>query len=412
MSYNFDLTMETRSTIGSNGLPNYNIKGYAQVPDHPYAYKWYKDGTSFKEMFSEEGCANLKRKLGSTKIFVDVEHELGNLNNSKYWLDEIKKKSGADISTEAAEILKAQKHGDLPIAKFNSCIIDDKGLLVDTSLNPLYREVDESHQKYFDACWGSLKEGYLNKMSINYKATKTHNERINGEAVPKIDDVEIFGISYTQSGANDMCDITEVVMRSAAEVSDEVKRMEENMKKENEELKAKLAGIESEQAEVAKKAEEEAAKKAEEVKANEAKTIEEQKAAIEKEKADLETLKAEQEKRLEELKAAGDKGSSGLVKTEGAGAEGAETGEKTVKQVMEILPEINKPKSGSLIHKWGFYQNPATRPNMDGKADFGELFTAQAYSGAIDYMHPDTKANAGRSPKDIVVYQGNVKDRM
>ena len=160
--YAFDFNIETRSSISSSGTPNYIVNGYASVPNHAYSYKYFPNGTSFKEMFTEEGIKNLVRKAKSQNIFVDALHEIGTLQNTKNLLKDIQMRSGIDISKEATSILDQIKVSDIPIAKLDSIEVDDKGIKVETKLNPIYREVDESHRRYFDAIWHSLQDGFLN----------------------------------------------------------------------------------------------------------------------------------------------------------------------------------------------------------------------------------------------------------
>lgn len=210
MKYSFFIPkIETRSKE-VDGVPNYVIKGYAATPDNIYQYK--TDGTrSFKEYFSEKAIENIKRKIQNEKIFVDTEHITGTKNSSEFILKQLEEKTGQNFSEEIDYIKTRLKYSDIPMFKVNDIQIDDKGLFVDVRGNPFYREIDEEHKTYFDSVWGSLENGFINGMSLNFKPTKTI--QIN-DGLTQIDDIDIFGISLTGNASNDMASITEVAMRS------------------------------------------------------------------------------------------------------------------------------------------------------------------------------------------------------
>jgi len=392
--YSFDLKIETRNTIASDGKPNYIVRGYATIPEHAYAYKFYKNGVTFKEMFSKKGVENLARKAKSRTIFVDAVHELGTIYNTKALLANIQTRTGTDISTESNQILDMIKHSEIPIAKLHDIGLDEKGVWVDTRLNPSFRDVDDHHKKYFDAVWNSLKDGYLNKFSINFKPLEISNSIINGEIIPQIDDVDIFGISYCQGAANDMSDITEVALRSAMELRNSIeegKRMEEEkLKSENDELRKQLNDIkrqEAEKIESEKKAKEEA----------KAKELLEREQEITRQKEELEKQKREIEDRMKSTP------KSVVVDEAKFSKPHTTVGDDAIKKVLELAPKVETPKSGSRMDKYGFYKSPHTRPNMDGKVGIGELVYAQASINAQELYSEDTRRMVKQSPSDNVV---------
>lgn len=392
--YNLDFQIETR-TAKEGDRPRYIIKGYATVPDHPYAYKYFKNGASFKEMFTQKGVDNFVKKLKSKNVFVDALHEYGTMYNTSELLKQIQTKTGVNISSEANEILAQIKHSDIPLAKLNSIDLEGTKPVIETELNPLYREVDEAHQKYFDAVWYSLQNGFLNKFSINFKPTETESFISNGEVIPKINDLDIFGISYTQGAANEMADITEVAMRSAME-TDEVKRMEEEkLKKENEELRKKVSEMENESK---KQKEEDSRKKIEETR----KSLDETKSEIERQKEDLKKQREEITKQMEELKNKSNPKS--LVPPESNFRNNAtpSKAEEVIKNVLELVPEIRTPKSGSKIQQWGFYHSDQTKPNFDNRVGIGELIAAQAHGNATSLYEEDTKHFSIKSQEDML----------
>ena len=400
--YNMDFKIETRSSISSNGKPKYTVKGYAAVPDHPYAYKYFEDkGKKFslKEMFTKKGIENLVRKAKSKNIFIDALHELSFSHNIKSMLKGIQNKSGVDISQEANSIMGQISHSDIPIAKLESIEVDDKGIFVETQLNPAYRDVDEKHKQYFDAVWNSLKDGYLNKFSIDFIPKTSESDVIEGDLVPKIDDVEIFGISYTQGAANDMCDITEVAVRSVIEVRNEteVNRMEQEIKKENEELKRKVEDMQK--AEADRKLSEQQSKEAEEKKSVEQK-LEESAKTIAQQKIEMEALKADMEKRMAEFGKPTEK--SVAPSEDRFRQQPVSEGSNVVQEALKLTPEVNTPKSGQRIQKWGYYKNPATKPNTDGRIGMGDMIYLQGQTNAVSKYPSDTLRALGQND-DIVL---------
>ena len=391
-NYTFDFQIETRSAKEGD-RPRYIVKGYATVPDHPYAYRYFKNGNSFKEMFTQKGVENFVKKLKSKNVFVDALHEYGTLYNTSELLKQIQNKTGVNISNEANEIITQIKHSDIPLAKFNSVNLDGTKPFIETELNPLYREVDEKHQKYFDAVWYSLQNGFLNKFSINFKPTETESDVSNGEIIPKINDMDIFGISYTQGAANELADITEVAMRSAMEM-DEVKRMEEDkLKKENEELNKKVSELEKKEKE---RIESEKRQK-EEYSRNQ---LENAKSEIEKQREDLKKQKEEMNKQMEELSKKSSK--SFVAPEENFRGQHPSKADEVIKKVLELVPEIKTPKSGAKIQQWGFYHSDQTRPNLNGRVGIGDLIAAQAHGNATSLYAEDTKHFSGKSPDDLI----------
>jgi len=201
--------IETRSKE-IDGVPNYIIRGYATTPNNIYPYKKTSNRT-FREYFSTKALENLKRKLKSDKVFVDAEHITATKHSSEMILDNLKKKTGMNVDEEVDYLKQRLKYSDIPMFKVEEIEIDDKGLFLEVRGNPFYRSIDDEHEKYFDSIWGSLQNGFINGMSLNFKPTST--VKVN-EDLTQIDDVEVYGVSLTGSPSNDMATITEVAMRS------------------------------------------------------------------------------------------------------------------------------------------------------------------------------------------------------
>lgn len=200
--------IETRS-FEQNGLPNYIIKGYATIPNNVYPYKKTKNRT-FKEYFSSKALENIRKKIKSEKVFIDAEHIITTKHSSLKILDDLKKQ-GVNVDDQVEYIKNRLKHSEIPMFKVEDIQIDDKGLFLEIKGNPFYRNVDSEHKTFFDSVWGSLEQGFINGMSLNFKPTETI--QVN-DGLVQIDDIDLYGISLTGSPANDMATITEVAMRS------------------------------------------------------------------------------------------------------------------------------------------------------------------------------------------------------
>ena len=220
---NMDLVfpkIETRSKL-TDGVKEYLIKGYATISNYPYPYLQHADKSgkvvkNFKEYFTEDAVKNIVRKAKNENIFVDYGHNTIFSEKLNSILSEIDTRSGIKFSDEIISGVKvkdyiknAAKITDIPMFKLKNMEFQNNGAFVEINANPFYREVDETHQKYFDAVWNSLENGFINGISLNMKPyTKKINEELN-----QIYDADVFGISLLQGASNDLAPITEVVAR-------------------------------------------------------------------------------------------------------------------------------------------------------------------------------------------------------
>jgi len=209
----------------------YVIRGYALAPDIEHVYGHYKDKKgkvvkSFKSLFTKNAVDSVRQQLKHKKIYVDVEHELGAKLNIEHTLEQLKQEH-PDVADQLSSIKSNLDMKKLPMFKFNHFDVRDDGLFVEVETNPYFPEVDESHQKYYDAITKSLLDEYINGFSINFKSTAVTNE----DGVDKIDNLDIYGLSLVAGpalGANS--GIVEVAMRSimSKTVDGEQKMTEEN----------------------------------------------------------------------------------------------------------------------------------------------------------------------------------------
>jgi len=226
-NYNFHLNkLEVRSSLGDS--PHYYVTGYATIPNTPDLYKFQKtaDGyKSFKSIFTENALESIRRQAMAKKVFVDAEHEKAHNLAIRQSLQSIYNKAsstGIDISQEADVIMGRLNEKSIPFSKVNDVKIDDKGLIVETELNPSFKDIDDDHNKYFNAVWKSLENKFLNGLSINFKPTKIAKTTLpNGDSLDVIDDVDLYGISYTGQPALPENSIFEVAIRSLMETRGE-----------------------------------------------------------------------------------------------------------------------------------------------------------------------------------------------
>ena len=135
--------------------PKYSISGYAVVPNKmdTYGYEHTKDGKvtkTFKSMFTPHCIESIKKQAKHKRLFVDGMHEkFLNANLRKL----VETKLSKEEMNTFERFLKGKK---LPLAKLNDIEIDEKGLFIDTELNPVFATLDEEHKTYFDAVWYSL----------------------------------------------------------------------------------------------------------------------------------------------------------------------------------------------------------------------------------------------------------------
>ena len=213
--------LEIRSPI-EGAVQKRIIRGYASVPNKKDIYKYSKDTLkSFKSLFTDNCIKSMEKQAKSKKVFVDAEHQFASSVNIRSILDAIQEVAidkGLNIKAETDRILDYLKVSEFPLAKVTNINIDDKGLFLETELNPAYREVDLLHRDYFDSVWGSLKSGFLNGISINFVPTSTTQKFMEGDWVTVIDDVDLYGFSYTGEPALPDNNIVEVAMRSAMEI--------------------------------------------------------------------------------------------------------------------------------------------------------------------------------------------------
>lgn len=336
-TYNFVADkIEVRSSLVDSSNPKYIVKGYALVPNKrdTYRYDHSKDGRikPFRSMFTDNCIKSIKKQAKFKKVFVDSMHEMGiNANIKSMVKDKLSKEEFGKVDTWL-------KSKTLPFAKIDNIDIDDKGLFVETSLNPAFRNVDESHKNYFDAVWSSLQNHYINGISVNIIPTDVTGK----EDDQRINNAELWGISFVDQPAIPDTNITEIAMRAAMEFRmGEEKMAEEEIKKKEEEVKQEKEKVEAEK-----------------------KTLEEEKAKIAKEKedaekSDLEKQKEEQKKTQEDLdnKMEDLKKREEALKDKGADAKGgnaAKTGEGSVVKPQDKYGQEAqaKAKEGKLDEKF------------------------------------------------------------
>jgi len=259
MSYEFVCDkIEVRTSFNEQKEKEYIVRGYASIPNMVDLYKFSRnrDGStaSFRSLFTENAIRSMAEQAKMKKVFVDAEHQTAALINIRSLLNTLQHQlvnNGVDISPVATQITDLVKQTDITFAKVVDLKIDDKGLFIDTRLNPFYRDLDP---KYFDAVWNSIQHGFINGISINFTPRNVIEEFRNGEYVTVIDDVDLYGFSFVGQPALPQNSIVEVAMRSMMEFRASQEQKGEKMteekqtnneaemlKKELESLKNKIA---------------------------------------------------------------------------------------------------------------------------------------------------------------------------
>jgi len=304
MSYEFTTdSIEVRS-LTEGRIPRYTVKGRGMASGVSDTYKFAKrpDGTykTFHSMFTDNCLKSIKTQASHKRLFVDAQHDLAlNINIRSMLKEKLSKE-------ELAKVNNMLKMKELPLAKINDIDINNNSLMVDTELNPAFRSLDKEHEAYFDSVWYSLKNKFLNGISVNFANPKVI-ENNDGNMV--IDDVEVLGFSYVDAPASHENSIMEVAIRAMSEGE----KMTENekptqdveaMKKDVESMKSELEGLKAERAkaevDAKQKLEQDEQKSVEQQKEEQKKTIEE----LQKKVDDLSAKKTEEQKKQEEMNSA------------------------------------------------------------------------------------------------------------
>ncbi len=329
--------MNVRSIL-ENNKPRYIVKAIGAIANKKHVTEYFRqpDGSvkTLKSMFTPHCIESIKEQSKNKGIFIDTQHELIRNQSIK---EMIKGKLTPEEEKSISNMLHRKR---LPLAKLNNIDILDDKLDIETELNPMFREVDEDHKKYFDAVWYSLQNKFLNGISVNFGEFTMAKDN-KGDTV--IDDVDVLGFSYLDAPAEHANTIYDVAIRAIEDKTGEEAKMEEDEKKKLEEDKKKFEEdkkkLEEEKAEIQKKKDEEAAeaKKAEEIKKGEEeqKKIEEElaKKTEEAKKAQEDKEKAEAE--LNSIKGLAAKGKTGT----GAGDGKPPTEELYKENIQKITAE-------------------------------------------------------------------------
>lgn len=284
MSYDVIVDRIEVRSLRENNIPKYIVKGNAIVANKKDIYEYSKnsDGTfrTLKSMFTPNCIKSIKEQSKHKKLFVDSQHELALNANIKSL---VKDKLTPIDEKKLDSMLKTKM---LPLAKLNDIDIDGDILKVDTELNPVFREVDLDHQKYFDAIWYSLENKYLNGVSVNFANPKI----IDDDGEVKIDDIDVLGFSYVDAPAFHGNSIFEVAIRAMQEGIQT--RTGEKMNDEIEKLNSEKSKLEEERKQVQKEKEDLLKQKADM----------EKKSEIEKQASEQKRVQEDLQRKTDELK--------------------------------------------------------------------------------------------------------------
>lgn len=249
MNYDFIADRIEVRSLEENNKPRYVVKGTALVANkqHIYEFTKNKDGSykTLKSLFTPHCIKSIKEQAQHKRLFVDTQHELVRDASIK---SIVKGKLTPEEEKRIANMLERRK---LPLAKVTDINILDDKLDIETELNPMFREIDDEHQKYFDAVWYSLQNKYLNGISVNFSDAKVIEEE-NGDT--KIDDINILGFSYLDAPADSVNSIYEVAIRAIEDRTGERKMEDEKVRLEQEKsrLEEERKQVEKEKADIQK----------------------------------------------------------------------------------------------------------------------------------------------------------------
>lgn len=387
--YTIKAPIEVRSgTLEKN--PEYIVKAYinANIPDNHGTFK-FLDGSKkiMSSVFTRNCVDSLRRQAKAKKILVDSQHKNAARINVEHMMEQGK------VDPKLKEgIMRQFKMTELPLFKLNDITTDTNNanrLIVDARLNPSYRLVNEEHKNHFDAVWNSIQDGYINQVSFDFAAKEITPE--NG--IDYINDLDLFGISFTNGGALPENEVFEVAMRAAQDLTEETKMTEEN----NEKMKEMVTKVED-------------ANKAAEESKQQLYKVEEQlkeKEMTEEKKEHKQTMESMQ-KEIEELKKTKETETTPtidktkeqpVVKTEEKTSTETQTPQmeeiKASDEVREMLWKRAKIMRQYPNHE-DLFNLPARQANPDGDITLGMLLALQSeeperMKEVIDSMTPDAK---------------------
>lgn len=150
------------------GKKEYVVTGYISTSDID----------SYNDLVTTECMEDMARQIKAGSIKIDEEHET-------YW------KGDYDI---------------VPKLRIVDAKVDAKGLWVKAVLNT-------AHEK-FKEIWGSIKSGFLDAFSIQFKPLETATKYIKGQAVRLLNKVKLINVGITGTPVNEQCRLNEVFVKA------------------------------------------------------------------------------------------------------------------------------------------------------------------------------------------------------
>ena len=96
----------------------------------------------------------------------------------------------------------------MPLAKIDSAVLDDVGVLADIQVN-------DAHP-YFENSWKSIKNGFYDSFSIEFRPLSYKNEIKEGKNIRRLDKVFLGGVTFTGRPVCPACKITDTFIKSLA----------------------------------------------------------------------------------------------------------------------------------------------------------------------------------------------------
>lgn len=215
------------------------------------------DVDSYNSSMTQNAMESFLKQVKSKKIMIDVEHQSAFLHNVRSSLRKMMKKAGLSpdkVKDEVNTILQSIKFGQLPMGKIFDAFKEDGKVKLVTRTNDAFGDVNAEHRSYYNAVLKSIDNKQIDGYSISFFPTRFKN----AEGRRMIDDLVVTGVALTGGRSNPNTGFTDVMTRCAMtgkteELEVEVRMAKpedvEQLRKEQEALKAELDALKRERAE-------------------------------------------------------------------------------------------------------------------------------------------------------------------
>lgn len=161
--------------VDVKGDRKYVVKGYISTGDID----------TFNDQVTEQCMEDMLQQIKANSIKIDEEHETYH-------------KKDYDIT---------------PKLRITDAGIDKKGLWVEALVNKAHKDFKET--------WNSIKSGFLDAFSIQFKPLEKMTTYVKGKAINVLNKVKLINVGITGTPVNDHCKITNVMVKALNEIEAE-----------------------------------------------------------------------------------------------------------------------------------------------------------------------------------------------